>query len=153
MHVKNFKYTTNYTDGYAYSQEVFLPNMNKLIARTFMGVGLGGYVTKWHRAHKWERRIQAICLFCLFVYLEQKVYYIVNTLLSPMYRTIALGFKTQDRPWEPDFHWGPFAISPRQRAVRGRSFRYIYLYIKLHKIGYSIFIIFFIYFYYFYTIF
>ena len=37
----------------------------------------------------------------MIVYLEQKVYYIVNTLLSPMYRTIALGLKTQDRPCEP----------------------------------------------------
>ena len=35
--------------------------------------------------------------------------------------TIALGLKTQDRPWGPDFHWGPFASTPKQRAVRSRS--------------------------------
>ena len=83
MRVKTFKYTTNYTDSYAYSQKVFLPNMNNLIA--IYGVRLGGYVTKWDRAQSRERIIQDMCLFCLFVCLEQKVYYIVNTLLSPMY--------------------------------------------------------------------
>ena len=33
--------------------------------------------------------------------------------------TIALGLKTQDRPWEPDFHWGPFAICPRHTGSEG----------------------------------
>ena len=55
----------------------------------------------------WENLI--ILFVCLFVYLEHRII-TQSTLSCHLCIDNCSGIKTQDRPWEPDFHWGPFAI-------------------------------------------
>ena len=70
---------------------------------------------------------------CLFIYLEQKVYYIVNTLLSPMHRQLSRMIY-QER-LSNDFHWGPSTISPKGQDVIQESLcLFIYLEQKVYYI-------------------
>ena len=57
-------------------------------------------------------------LIILFVYLEQRVI-TQSTLSCHLCIYNCSRIKTQDRPWEPDFHWGPFATCPRHTGSEG----------------------------------
>ena len=78
------------------------------------------------------------CLFVFFFYLFR-----TKTLLHSQHSpvtyvyTIALGLKIQDRPWGPDFHWGPFAISPRHRFWK--SDHYFLRYLTRKRMDFSLF--------------
>ena len=58
-----------------------------------------------------------IWFVCLFI--QNRKFITQSTLSCHLCIDNCSRIKNQDRPWDPDFHWGPFAIRPRR--ISGRA--------------------------------
>ena len=56
---------------------------------------------------------------CVYLFRTKSLLHSQHSPVTYVYIDSCSRIKTQDRPWEHDFHWGPFAICPKNTGSEG----------------------------------